>query len=414
MSAATEATTGRTRRPPRPPAPPTAEALPLELAELITDPDTRIVVCCGAGGVGKTTTSAALALAAAEAGRTVVVLTIDPARRLAQSLGLVELDNEPRRVDVPGARGELHAMMLDMKRTFDDIVVAHSTPERAEQILENPFYQTLSSSFAGTQEYMAMEKLGQLRAGDRWDLIIVDTPPSRSALDFLDAPNRMSRFLDGTMIRLLTAPSRTGFKIASAGFLFFSRIISKILGGQLLRDISAFVSALDTMFGGFRERATATYELLRRPGTWFVVVATPEPDALREASYFVDRLSTEQMPLAGLVLNRTHPPTTTALSATRADGAAEEVLEAGGEGAELAAGALRVHAERMALATREQHLADRFTSAHPEVAVRTVPAAAGDVHDLDGLRGMADALTGRDGDTPTGVPRRRILPARRR
>jgi anion-transporting ArsA/GET3 family ATPase len=407
-------TTERTRRHPRPPAPAAPEALPLELAELITDPDTRIVVCCGAGGVGKTTTSAALALAAAEAGRTVVVLTIDPARRLAQSLGLVELDNEPRRVDVPGARGELHAMMLDMKRTFDDIVVAHSTPERAQQIFENPFYQTLSSSFAGTQEYMAMEKLGQLRAGDRWDLIIVDTPPSRSALDFLDAPNRMSRFLDGTMIRLLTAPSRTGFKIASASFMFFSRIISKILGGQLLRDISSFVAALDTMFGGFRERATATYELLRRPGTWFLVVATPEPDALREASYFVDRLSAEQMPLAGLVLNRTHPPTTTALSATRAEGAAEEVLEAGGADAELAAGALRVHAERMAQATREQHLADRFTSAHPEVAVRTVPAAAGDVHDLDGLRGMADALTGPDGDTPTGVPRRRILPARRR
>ncbi|SNS65418.1 Anion-transporting ATPase, ArsA/GET3 family [Geodermatophilus pulveris] len=407
-------TTARTRRQPRPPAPPAPEALPFELAELVTDPGTRIVVCCGAGGVGKTTTSAALGLAAAQAGRTVVVLTIDPARRLAQSLGLVELDNEPRRIDVPGAPGELHAMMLDMKRTFDDIVVAHSTPERAQQILDNPFYQTLSSSFAGTQEYMAMEKLGQLRAGDRWDLVIVDTPPSRSALDFLDAPNRMSRFLDGTMIRLLTAPSRTGFRIASAGFLFFSRIISKILGGQLLRDISAFVSALDTMFGGFRERATATYELLRRPGTWFVVVATPEPDALREASYFVDRLSTERMPLAGLVLNRTHPPTTTALSATRADGAAEEVLEAGGEGAELAAGALRVHAERMALATREQHLADRFTSAHPEVAVRTVPATAGDVHDLDGLRVMADALIGPDGDTPTGVPRRRILPARRR
>jgi anion-transporting ArsA/GET3 family ATPase len=389
----------------------------MDLAALIADPETRILVCCGSGGVGKTTTSAALALAAAEAGRTVVVLTIDPARRLAQSLGLKELDNEPRRVDVPGADGELHAMMLDMKRTFDDIVTAHSTPERAEQILENPFYQALSSSFSGTQEYMAMEKLGQLRASDQWDLIIVDTPPSRSALDFLDAPNRMSRFLDGAMIRLLTAPARAGgragFKFASAGFLFFSRIISKILGGQLLQDISAFVAALDTMFGGFRERATATYELLRRPGTWFVVVATPEPDALREASYFVDRLSADGMPLAGLVLNRTHPPATTALSATRAEGAAEEVTEAGGPGAELAAAALRVHAERMVLAAREQHLADRFTSAHPEVAVRTVPAAAGDVHDLDGLRVMGDELTGPDADTPTGTPRTRVLPARR-
>jgi anion-transporting ArsA/GET3 family ATPase len=304
-------------------------------------------------------------------------------------------------------------MMLDMKRTFDDIVAAHSTPERAAQILANPFYQSLSSSFAGTQEYMAMEKLGQLRASDHWDLIIVDTPPSRSALDFLDAPNKMSRFLDGTMIRLLMAPSRAGFRFASAGFLLFSRIVSKILGGQLLRDISAFVAALDTMFGGFRERATATYELLRRPGTWFVVVATPEPDALREASYFVDRLSSDGMPLAGLVLNRTHPPATTTLSATRADGAAEEVLEAGAEGAELAAAALRVHAERMQVATREQHLADRFTSAHPEVGVRTVPAAAGDVHDLDGLRVMGGELTGPDADTPTGTPRTRVLPARR-
>jgi anion-transporting ArsA/GET3 family ATPase len=389
----------------------------MDLAALIADRDTRIIVCCGAGGVGKTTTSAALALVAAEAGRTVVVLTIDPARRLAQSLGLVELDNEPRRVDVPGAEGELHAMMLDMKRTFDDVVAAHSTPERAQAILENPFYQSLSSSFAGTQEYMAMEKLGQLRASEQWDLIIVDTPPSRSALDFLDAPNRMSRFLDGPMIRLLTAPARAGgragLKFASAGFLFFSRVISKVLGGQLLRDISAFVAALDTMFGGFRERATATYELLRRPGTWFVVVATPEPDALREASYFVDRLSTEGMPLAGLVLNRTHPPATIGLSATRAEAAAEEVTEAGSPGADVAAAALRVHAERMTQAVREQHLADRFTSAHPEVAVRTVPAAAGDVHDLDGLRRMGEELTGPDGDTPTGTPRTRVLPARR-
>jgi anion-transporting ArsA/GET3 family ATPase len=307
--------------------------------------------------------------------------------------------------------------MLDMKRTFDDIVAAHSTPERAEQILANPFYQALSSSFAGTQEYMAMEKLGQLRASEQWDLIIVDTPPSRSALDFLDAPNRMSRFLDGTMIRLLTAPARAGgragLKFASAGFTFFSRIISKILGGQLLRDISSFVAALDTMFGGFRERATATYELLRRPGTWFIVVATPEPDALREASYFVDRLSSEGMPLAGLVLNRTHPPATTALSATRAEGAAEEVVEAGAEGADVASAALRVHAERMVQAAREQHLADRFTLAHPEVAVRTVPAAAGDVHDLDGLRVMGEELTGPDADTPTGTPRTRVLPARR-
>jgi anion-transporting ArsA/GET3 family ATPase len=386
----------------------------LDLAGLVSDPDTRIIVCCGSGGVGKTTTSAALALAAAEAGRQVVVLTIDPARRLAQSLGLVELDNEPRVVETPGAEGELSAMMLDMKRTFDDVVAAHSTAERAEAIFANPFYQALSSSFAGTQEYMAMEKLGQLRASERWDLVIVDTPPSRSALDFLDAPKRLSRFLDGTMIRLLTAPARAGgragVRLVGAGFSLFSRIISKILGGQLLQDISAFVAALDTMFGGFRERATATYELLRQPGTAFVVVAAPEPDALREASYFVDRLSTEGMPLAGLVINRTHPPTTTALSATRAEAAAEAVAEAGGKGAKLAAGALRVHAERMTVATREQRLADRFTSAHPEVPIRTVPAAAGDVHDLEGLQVMGEALLAAEDDTGTGTPRSRVLP----
>jgi anion-transporting ArsA/GET3 family ATPase len=388
----------------------------LDLAGLLADRATRIVVCCGSGGVGKTTTSAALALAAAEAGRTVVVLTIDPARRLAQSLGLEELDNEPRQVEVPGASGRLDAMMLDMKRTFDDVVTAHSTPERADQIMDNPFYQALSSSFAGTQEYMAMEKLGQLRASERWDLVIVDTPPSRSALDFLDAPNRMSRFLDGTMIRLLTAPARAGgragVRLVGAGFMIFSRIISKILGGQLLSDISSFVAALDTMFGGFRERATATYELLRQPGTSFVVVAAPEPDALREASYFVDRLSSEGMPLAGLVINRTHPPATTALSATRAEAAAEAVAETGGKGAKLAAGALRVHADRMTVATREQRLADRFTSAHPEVPVRTVPATAGDVHDLEGLRVMGEALLAAEEDAGTGTPRSRVLPTR--
>ncbi len=179
---------------------------------LIADPDTRIIVCCGSGGVGKTTTAAALALRAAEQGRTVVVLTIDPARRLAQSMGLTELDNVPRAVsDVSGA-GTLDAMMLDMKRTFDELVEAHSDAERAEQVLNNPFYQALSSSFAGTQEYMAMEKLGQLSRSaaenGTWDLIVVDTPPSRSALDFLDAPERLGSFLDGRFIRVLGGGAR--------------------------------------------------------------------------------------------------------------------------------------------------------------------------------------------------------------
>ena len=218
-------------------------------------------------------------------------------------------------------------MMLDMKRTFDEIVEAHSDPDRAAQILANPFYQSLSSSFAGTQEYMAMEKLGQLRRADEWDLIVVDTPPSRSALDFLDAPQRLGRFLDGRLIRLLSAPTKAGgrayLKFMTTGFTMVTGVITKIIGVQMLRDVQTFYRGLDTMFGGFRERAEDTYRLLQAPGTAFLVIATPEPDALREASYFVDRLSSDQMPLAGLIVNRVHRSPAAGLSAARSLAAAE-------------------------------------------------------------------------------------------
>ncbi|MFD5627089.1 ArsA family ATPase [Streptomyces sp. NPDC127072] len=294
---------------------------------LLDDPETRIVVCCGSGGVGKTTTAAALGLRAAERGRKVVVLTIDPARRLAQSMGIDSLDNTPRRVKGVDGDGELHAMMLDMKRTFDEIVEAHADRERAAVILNNPFYQSLSAGFAGTQEYMAMEKLGQLRARDEWDLIVVDTPPSRSALDFLDAPKRLGSFLDGRLIRLLTAPAklggRAGMKFLNVGMSMMTGTLGKLLGGQLLKDVQTFVSAMDTTFGGFRTRADATYKLLQAPGTAFLVVAAPERDALREAAYFVERLAAEDMPFAGLVLNRVHGSGAAQLSAERALAAAE-------------------------------------------------------------------------------------------
>jgi anion-transporting ArsA/GET3 family ATPase len=276
----------------------------LDIDRIIDDRRTRIIVCCGSGGVGKTTTAAAIGLRAAERGRQVCVLTVDPARRLAQSMGLTSLDNTPRLVDGidDQGHGSLHAMMLDMKRTFDEIVEAHADPGRAAQILANPFYQSLSSSFAGTQEYMAMEKLGQLRRSNEWDLIVVDTPPSRSALDFLDAPERLGRFLDGRLIRVLTAPVKAGRpfgRVLNAGFSVMTGALTKLLGGQVLRDAQTFITAFDTMFGGFRERAEATYKLLQAPGTSFLVIATPEPDALREASYFVERLDEERMPLAG-------------------------------------------------------------------------------------------------------------------
>ncbi|WP_462185920.1 MULTISPECIES: ArsA family ATPase [unclassified Frankia] len=353
----------------------------------------RIVVCCGSGGVGKTTMAAALALRAAERGRNVVVLTIDPARRLAQALGLTALDNTPREV-AGAAGGRLDAMMLDMKRTFDEIVLAHSTPERAEALLANPFYQSLSSSFAGTQEYMAMEKLGQLDATGTWDLIVVDTPPTRSALDFLDAPTRLGAFLDGRLLRLLLAPAKAGgrayVKVLGAGLGMFTRVLTKVLGAQLLTDVSQFVAALETMFGGFRARAEETYRLLGDPGTSFIVVAAPEAAALREASYFVDRLDAEGMPLAGLVVNRMHHSDAEALNVERSLAAAENLEEHGEH--PLAAAVLRIHADRVRLASREARLRERFTSAHPDTPMVEVEALSEDVHDLVGLREIGDAL----------------------
>ena len=368
----------------------------LDVAALLADPHTSVVVCCGAGGVGKTTTAAALALRAAEQGRRTVVLTIDPARRLAQALGVQDLTNTPQPVDLgPDVPGELHAMMLDMRRTFDDMVLQHAEAGRAEQIFANPFYQTIATSFSGTQEYMAMEKLGQLAASGEWDLVVVDTPPSRTALDFLDAPQRLASFLDGRMIRLLSAPARAGGRglrrVVGGAVGLAAKAVSTVLGGQMLQDASAFVQAFDTMFGSFRERSRTTYELLRRPGTYFVVVSAPEPDALREAAYFVDRLSSEGMPLAGLVLNRTHPPLAK-LSAARASSTAE-VLEADGS-APLAAAVLRVHAERATTAERELRLLARFTGAHPGVALVGVPALPFEVADLEALRAVGDELTG--------------------
>jgi anion-transporting ArsA/GET3 family ATPase len=372
---------------------------PLDVDGILADPGVRIIVCCGSGGVGKTTTAAALALRAAERhGRRTVVLTIDPARRLAQAMGLSELGNTPRQVKGTNGEvgGELHAMMLDMKRTFDEVVLAHTDPRRAEDIFANPFYQAMSSTFSGTQEYMAMEKLGQLRAKDEWDLIVVDTPPSRSALDFLDAPARLARFLDGRMLRLLTAPARAGgrsvFSLVTASFGMFSRVVQKILGTQLLSDLSGFVAALDSMFGGFRERAERTYRILQAPETAFLVVAAPEPDAIREAGYFAGRLADERMPLAGLVLNRVHALSADALSAD-ASLAAAALLDATGEHP-TAADALRVHASLARQVVREAEVAARFTQEHPDVPVVRVAAQPVDVHDIDGLRAIGGSLTG--------------------
>jgi anion-transporting ArsA/GET3 family ATPase len=403
--------TGRPTTTPRPrsstprttgPGAPGPEGDTLDIDALLADRGTEIIVCCGSGGVGKTTTSAALALRAAEQGRHVCVLTIDPARRLAQSMGLTELDNVPSPVEGikpqdPADGGCLDAMMLDMKRTFDEVVEAHSTPEKAEQILANPFYIALSSSFAGTQEYMAMEKLGQLHAesvaeGRRWDLVVVDTPPSRSALDFLDAPERLSSLLDGRFMRLMVAPTRGPARLLSAGLSMVTNALNRVLGAQFLTDVQSFIAALDTLFGGFRQRAEATYSLLQDDGTAFIVVAAPEPDAMREAAYFVERLSAEKMPLAGLVVNRVHLNGVENITAADAESGGRK-LASGDANERATSDLLAVHADRARLSKRESRVAQRFTAAHPRVPTVSVPALPGDVHDLDGLRQIGELLT---------------------
>jgi anion-transporting ArsA/GET3 family ATPase len=370
----------------------------LDMGSILADTANRVVVCCGAGGVGKTTTAAAMALRAAEYGRTVVVLTIDPAKRLAQALGINDLGNSPQRVPLaPEVPGKLYAMMLDMRRTFDEMVVQHSGPERAQAILDNPFYQTVATSLAGTQEYMAMEKLGQLLSQDRWDLVVVDTPPSRNALDFLDAPKRLGSFMDSRLWRLLLGPGRGIGRLVTGALGLAMKALSTVLGSQMLSDTAGFVQSLDATFGGFRQKADRTYALLKQHGTQFVVVSAAEPDALREASFFVDRLSEEHMPLAGLILNRTHLMLCTLPIERAIDGA--ETLESAPKDADTAAGrelalaVLRIHADRASASRREARLLSRFTGAHPHVAVAPVPSLPFDVSDLEALRVIADQMT---------------------
>lgn len=237
-----------------------------------------------------------------------------------------------------------------------------------------------------------MEKLGQLLNQDRWDLVVVDTPPSRNALDFLDAPKRLGSFMDSRLWRLLLAPGRGIGRLVTGAMGLAMKALSTVLGSQMLGDAAAFVQSLDATFGGFREKADRTYALLKRRGTQFVVVSAAEPDALREAAFFVDRLSQEGMPLAGLVLNRTHPMLCS-LPVERAIDGSETLDGADSESAELAAAVLRIHADRGQTAKREVRLLSRFTAAHPHVPVVGVPSLPFDVSDLDALRALADQIT---------------------
>ena len=283
------------------------------MAALIEASD--VVVCCGSGGVGKTTTAAVLGLEAARRGRRVVVVTIDPARRLADALGMADgLSSEPQRIDVDPAAdgssdaGELSAMMLDTAVTFDGLVRKHADDdEQVERILNNPFYRNMASAMSGTQEYMAAETLHALHHDDRFDLVIVDTPPSRNALDFLDAPGVLSRFLDHRIFKLAMLPTRSGLKVFGAAAQPIFRAIGKVVGSDVLADSLAFFQAFSGMESGFRDRADDVVALLRAERTSFVVVASPRRDTITEAVWFAQQLREQGVGVAASIVNRLLP-----------------------------------------------------------------------------------------------------------
>ncbi len=359
--------------------------------------DAAIVVCCGSGGVGKTSTAAALAVRGAEVGRRTCVLTIDPARRLAQALGLDLLSNEPKPVSGKGlpaaGPGSLDAMMLDMRRTFDEVIERYARDEeQAERILGNRFYQRLSSTLAGTQEYMAMEKLYELHESGRYDLLVVDTPPTRSALDFLDAPAHLNELLDARALRLLIGPAQRVGRGYMAGLSFatnaMARMVRRVTGSELLAEVGEFFAAFEGMYDGFKQRARRVYELLEHPGTQFVVVATPDQVALREAAYFAGRLETTRMPLGGLVVNRVH----LAAPVPEVPAAVLERLQSDGADGRLLAMLLEQHDALATLAASERRRIAGLVEMAPGTGVVEVPLLPDDVHDIAGLRRLGAHL----------------------
>jgi anion-transporting ArsA/GET3 family ATPase len=352
----------------------------------------RIVIVCGAGGVGKTTTSAALALRAALLGRRVLVCTIDPSRRLATSLGLGQLSEKPRPLDLSrlgaGTRGSLSAMVLDTKRTFDALVERYAgTPGARTRILENRFYKQVSSALAGSHEYMAMEKLLELSTDDRFDLVVLDTPPTRHALDFLEAPDRLMSFLDTGILRFFLRPyfvaGRLTLKIATRTGAAALRLADRYLGLQFLQELSEFFLAFEGMYDGFKERAGRVHALLRCAGSGFVLVASPAPQALGEALYFYERLSEKEMPFIGFVVNRLHPEP---VAERRPDRGASVTIDA-----DLSARLLEIHRDQQHLARAERRALARLEVDAKEPIV-TVPEFESDIHDLRGLRDFGGTI----------------------
>ncbi|HEX4126670.1 MAG TPA: ArsA-related P-loop ATPase [Acidimicrobiales bacterium] len=352
-------------------------AVPETLADLVAE--RSVVVCCGSGGVGKTTVSATFALAAARAGRRSCVVTVDPARRLADALGVESLPNTPSEVhgDWPG---HLHALMLDSKGTFDDLVERYArTPEQAESILANRLYQNLAGALSGTQEYMAMEKLYELVHSEEFDIVVVDTPPTRNALDLLDAPRRLTRFLENRLFRALLVPTRMSLRAVGVATQALLRTISKVAGAEIVQDAVGFFQAFEGMEDGFRSRASAVHELLADPATAYVLVTSARSDAVTEAGFFAEKLAERDVAVAALVVNRIAPSFGVAASDAAARAPELEALEAN-----LAA--------LDALAEREEHAFSGLADQVAPAPVGRIPLFGEDVHELLGLQRAADQL----------------------
>jgi anion-transporting ArsA/GET3 family ATPase len=349
-----------------------------------------ICICAGSGGVGKTTTSAAIATGMAARGAKVCVLTIDPAKRLADSLGLKELGNEARRVDpalleAQGVemKGELWAMMLDAKATFDELVARQAPDEQSrDRVLDNRIYQEISNALAGSQEYMAMEKLFELHTEGRFDLLVLDTPPTRNALDFLEAPRRLTQFIEGRSLRVFMRPTGLAAKVAGRGASVALSVLRRIVGFDLIADLAEFFNAFSGMVDGFQARAKRVNNLLGDPGTCFLVVCGPQGEPIEEAVYFHRKLVEAKLPFGGVIVNKVHYP------AERLRGGSDDLvgaLEARLDDVDLARRVGANFGDYQALAERDARNIERLTRELRASAVIRVPYLDEDVHDLAGL-----------------------------
>ena len=382
------------------------------------DPDARadlgglvetshVLVCCGTGGVGKTTTAAALAVEGARRGRRVAVITIDPARRLADTLGLSDAGDhvvDRRLWDPEGVApeaGQLTALMLDTSETFDGLVARYAkSEEQRDRILANRFYRNLAGALSGTQEYMAMERLHELHETGDYDLIVVDTPPTRHALDFLDAPQRLIRLLDNRVFRVMMAPARGAMRLATAALHAFVRQVGRVVGTGVVDDIISFFRAFDGMEEGFRSRADSVRTLLAEDSTAFVLVTSPRRDSIDEAVYFAEQIATHGLTIDGLVANRVHPEFSAPAEAGRLRARAAELRAVGDTGDADADAARRRLADRYETVADLADLAARERTVLAEVAAHMgtgavyVPFLDHDVHDLRALHEVGRYLVG--------------------